>query len=94
MFECCCDYDNDPAEIFDERMIKGRKDHVCCECRDTIKKGEQHRITEMLFEGNWSRDRTCLTCVAIRKDHGDCMPVGYLKENLLGCGWKPDDLGF
>ena len=94
MFECCCSYDDEQAQFFYERMIVGKKDHKCCECHKIIKKGVEHRLTTMKFEGEWSKDRTCKTCVAIREDFGDCQAVGYLKDSLINCGWEPELLGF
>jgi len=45
---------------------KARKSHVCCECAETINRGDKHEHVSGIWNGEPSRFRTCLTCVEIR----------------------------
>ena len=62
--------DGDTAEFIDEKDVKARKTHKCCECGDVISIGTTYERTV----GKW-RDgtknintfRTCLPCAEIRR---------------------------
>lgn len=70
----CVDFDGETAEFFSERMVKARKDHVCTECGDTIKKGDTYEYVVGKWEGDFDYYKTCQTCKNIRND-------------LFQCGW-------
>jgi len=78
MIECICltDYnDHVYPQIYNTRMIVGRKDHKCCECDEIIPKGTEHEIAKGLFEGAWFEYRTCRVCLSVR-------------NHLFKCGWN------
>lgn len=85
MHECCC-IDNEEAEFYDQRIVKARKIHHCCECHDIIKPEDYYEKTVGKWEGNWSEFKTCIICKRIRDDFFQC---GYthewLKEELREC---------
>lgn len=72
MVACCplqeCD---EVATLYDVDKRRGRKDHVCCECRDVIPRGALHERISMLYDGSWSSFRQCLLCSEIG-DHFAC----------------------
>lgn len=70
----CVEYVGDFPEFFSPKMVTARKDHVCCECGDAIKKGEKHEYVVGKWEGEFDYFRTCQTCKNIRED-------------LFQCGW-------
>lgn len=69
---CCplseCD---ERATVYNTDKRRARKEHVCVECRDPIKRGELHEYITMLFDGSWSSYRMCLLCTEIG-DHFSC----------------------
>jgi len=69
MFNCFCATDYDPPIVYDSKIVKAGKDHRCYECGAVIKKGDKHERVNALYDSPpWSKMRTCLICVAIRKD--------------------------
>lgn len=65
---CICSFDYDPASVYHEKIRKARKEHICCECRETIKPGEKYEHVSGCWDGSWSTYKTCLVCLNIRKD--------------------------
>lgn len=70
----CCplsgDFDDGPA-VFNASQRRAIKEHACCECRETIKRGDRYEHTSGCWDGRWSTYKTCLSCVEIR-DHFAC----------------------
>lgn len=76
---CDCYLDNPPT-FYDCKNVKGRKEHKCDECLQSIAKGEQHEYAKGLWEGKLSDYRTCQTCLDMIKEidlqchcHGDLL---------------------
>jgi len=65
---CVCDVDHDPASVLEEKMVKARKEHECCECGETIKRGERYELVKGCWDGSWGTYKTCEPCVRIRRD--------------------------
>lgn len=79
---CSCDYDDgEPAKLFDQRTIRVRKAHVCCECGDEIKKGDECQLTKGLWGTEFEQFYTCKVCARVRRDF--CAPYGCLWEDLV-----------
>lgn len=73
--------DAEPATLWYSRERTASKDWKCCECYRRIAGGERYREFNSLFDGRWSRDRTCLHCYAA----GDWLMAtcgGYLGTEL------------
>lgn len=87
MIECDCSVDIDEySAVCLERIVTARKQHECCECGEPIRPGERHEVAESLFDGRWSRFRTCAPCLAIRErycPHG--WEWGHLAEDIEDC---------
>lgn len=45
---------------------KARKEHKCCECRETIKVGDTYHFTSGIWEGRGDSFKTCAKCEALR----------------------------
>jgi len=87
-FSCDCSidpYDYDCPDVFNERMIKARKPHKCCECGAVIQVGDRHELVEGLWDGSWSRYRTCRACKTIRNHY---CPNGSIYGGLKGQLWE------
>jgi hypothetical protein len=97
----CCYVDSscDGPSVSRTERRRARKDHDCCECREPIRKGDEHEVVTGCWDGRWDEFRTCLLCVRIREDF---FPWGWnygnLAEDFLDCqGWDyrkvPEDGG-
>lgn len=79
-YECVCEtFDGDPVEWSATRIVKARKEHKCCECRDVIRVGERHELIVLKLDGQFNQQRTCAFCAAerdrIAAEHPDLPPV-------------------
>lgn len=69
---CCPLSESDEAaEVYDVSRPKAAKEHRCSECRGVIPRGATHELVSMLFDGEWSKWRTCSSCSDIR-EHFAC----------------------
>jgi len=68
--ECACvEVDASEGEVCDvheAKRIKARRQWKCHECPGQILPGEIYERVKMLFEGQWSKHRTCPDCLSIR----------------------------
>ena len=84
---CDCSYDD--VENFDLQYVtkrKARKSHICCECKDEIKKGEQYEHVKTLQSHTWFEDKTCIPCTRVRNDFcSGGYYYGELRETLKEC---------
>ena len=64
---CYCEWsEGELPEWMHYRMRKARKEHVCCECREPIKKGEQFEYTSGKWDGRIQAFKTCAYCANLR----------------------------
>ena len=61
-----CDCDFESPKIYNVKEPVARKEHICCECRCTIKPGEQYEKVEGLWENKFTTYKTCNDCLKIR----------------------------
>jgi hypothetical protein len=77
----CGDYD--PPEFLRERRVKANKPHECCECLQTIEKGETYQNASGKWDGRLETFRTCLGCLDLAKRLGvTCWCFGMLMDEL------------
>ncbi len=60
-----CDYDSPDAAIDHRKWVTARQPHTCYACDEQIQPGHKYHLTEMLWEGEWSRYRHCARCNAM-----------------------------
>jgi hypothetical protein len=71
MSDCAClyggwdDYDESGFQHREERTA--RKEHVCCECKRVIAKGERYSWFSSKNDGRIFTAKTCLVCEEIRE---------------------------
>jgi len=75
----CSTHDGDRPSICRVEWRKARKPHKCCECGDTITKGQRYEHVSGLWDGYWDRYDTCAICVAIRERY---CPNGWIYGEL------------
>jgi len=65
---CACSVFDEAADHYHAEMRKARKQHVCCECDETIEPGETYERVSSVYDGDWSHAKTCALCVKIRDE--------------------------
>lgn len=84
--DCSCDYDDgEHPAVHTEQVVRARKTHVCCECGEEIKVGEQYERAKGLWDGSWGTYTTCIPCMRIRDDLCSCFIYGHLRETVWDC---------
>ena len=88
MSECDVDFeyaseDADPVQCYTARTTKGRKVHVCVDCREAIPPGVPHQRITYKFEGDWADDRRCASCIEAAKEFKYSMAGGGLWEEFM-----------
>lgn len=63
---CVYDDGGDEPEFCDERWVKARKTHRCCECSRVIPIGETYERTVGKWDGEMQTHKTCEPCQEIR----------------------------
>lgn len=61
-----CFYNDESCDVWRVTHPRARKPHRCYECFADIPVGAVHELITSLFDGDWSRTRTCLACVSLR----------------------------
>lgn len=70
MADCGCVYtafDGDGPSVSSEEIRRARKPRPCCECAETIQRGERYEYSSGCWDGRWDSHHTCLACVEIRE---------------------------
>lgn len=85
--QCDCSIiDYERSDVYEDKIQKARKEHVCCECSGTIKVGDQYEYVKGLWEGTFSIYKTCIPCKSIRDrycPHG--FLFGELRNSIFEC---------
>lgn len=70
---CMIDNSDGPLEMYDSKIVKGRKEHRCNECGRTLLRGESHELVTGKFDGTFVAYRTCIHClVAVKWLRTEC----------------------
>ena len=66
--ECACfDADvDDYSTILEDKMVRARCPHFCCECGRVIEPGEKYRREKTVHDGICFTHKTCIDCSSIR----------------------------
>lgn len=68
MSDCgvCIGYEGgDFSALWDEVIRTARKPHKCGDCGRTIQPGERYELISSLYDGSWSKYKTCHECAEI-----------------------------
>ena len=98
---CICSTNYDEADVFHSKIVKARKKHTCCECKEDIKPGELYEYVSGCWEGYWNHYKTCKICVRIRSEiccggwvFGELRETiweAYGLDYVTGHTWDDDD---
>lgn len=97
--DCSCsimvDGDDYGPDVFEANDRKARKVHKCVECRREIQIGETYLEEAGLWEGEWSRFKTCRDCESIRRTFFKGFSYFWFPVDLKGFSTKnPHGFGF
>lgn len=85
---CGCEFDEGP-KVFEQTLRIASLRHVCCECAASINPREWYHECEGLWDGLWSRFKTCLKCHARREAwhayEGCRPPIEDLRNTIQDC---------
>lgn len=79
------------CDVYNEIGRKARKEHECCACHETIRKGERYVVISSLFDGKWATDKQCLRCNTMLI--GIAIHTGEPVVVTLDCGADPFEPG-
>ena len=68
---------NEDESCHEQKIVKVRKDHECCNCHEVIKKGD-NALYESCFMDGPQHAYTCITCCDNWIDESEC----YDEEDL------------
>ncbi len=57
-----CTIDGDQPDVYVANTRRARREHVCTECRRTIRSGERYSLARALYDGGWDIYKTCEHC--------------------------------
>ena len=82
--------DDETPEIFEEREVKSRKEHKCCECHRPIREGDKYwRAKGLWRDSGWHEYKTCGDCRYLRNEVDDYFgppAFGFLSESVEESG--------
>ena len=62
----CFTYDCDYPTVFNQRLVKAKKQHRCCECGRAINPGSRYQTTFGIWDGRAETFAMCLLCYDLR----------------------------
>lgn len=84
-----CDAGDEYADVYHEELRRARKEHRCCACGETVRRGDRYRVTNIVYEGTVDTYKHCLRCFRILKllasEHRK-RDTEQVPEIELGCG--------
>lgn len=78
--------DYDHPEMYEEKVVKARKECRCCECGRQISIGQEYQRASGKWDGDFGTHKTCLDCMNIR-DAFAC-GSGFMFERLWDDLWE------
>lgn len=79
---------DEAADIYQNDRRRASKDHVCCACKETIRRGDYYHHVSMLFDQSWSQWKRCLRCEAI---HAHLVERSSKMDSASGWRTWPDE---
>ncbi len=81
-------------QAFQTKQRRARKEHKCCECGQTINKGDLYQYSSGIWDGEPSSYKQCFSCNVISQavlvhpayetDFNDGLAFGELREFFFG----------
>jgi len=80
----CIDVDMEPGSyILKQKVVTARKEHICTECNEKIKKGKKYELVNYVLDGDIETYKTCIPCKNVRDSLFQCgFYFGMLWEDL------------
>jgi len=96
-----CFYDLEPATFLKDTWPKARKEHLCSDCGETIRKGEKYNCLVTVFDGDLVPYNICKSCIILSDRitgteilrgcgrYEASPPIAGATEHLIECGEMP-----
>ena len=82
--------DSETPSVFENKQVKARKKHKCCECYSIIAPGDDYYRAKGCWDGEWLTYKTCAACDQLRHDLNDqyygMPPFEGLREWVVEAG--------
>jgi hypothetical protein len=62
---CDCDCDYDPPAFYEQKLVRAKKDHTCCECGRTIRATEVYELASGKWDIGVCSYKTCVPCLIL-----------------------------
>lgn len=82
---CACDYADETYQVWWQDVVTARKQHVCCECGETIEPGQKYESYRGLYDGYFNTHKTCIPCRDIRDSLCSSWMFETLREVVFEC---------
>lgn len=76
--------------VYRSESRRANRQHICCECRGKIFRGETYHHFTGLWDGRWDTYKTCLVCDGLRneinstiKDYENLVPLSGLLDYIF-----------
>lgn len=83
MSRTCIYAEGEGFDFVETKLVRARKPHECCECRETINVGDLHEHLRGVYDGQWDSYRTCARCVNVAADYFHGRTLGCMVEDFL-----------
>jgi hypothetical protein len=83
--------DGETCQYWDEKRVKTRTPHKCCECNVDIPVGEEVGRSKGVFDGHWYTSYRCAACLILAEFaatiEGMCAMWGGLADFVDNVNW-------
>lgn len=76
----------DTYDVYDERLRKAKKPHVCAACSEPILRGDYYHSIFIVFDARARRVVRCLRCQKIHEHLRELAPGEMWPDEELACG--------
>lgn len=87
-----CDVGDEYPDVSREKLQRAQKEHRCCACKETIRRGDIYRYVMIIFEGEPESWKYCLRCAAMFDAVNRALPGDQAPDPNLDCGHTWEEL--
>lgn len=84
--------DGEPIVVHNKRHPRARKEHKCCACDETIRRGDLYRDVFVVFDGDADTNKYCLRCARMYDEIDNRMECDEAPDVHLACGHSWEEL--
>lgn len=87
-----CDASEEYPDVQRQQHRRARKEHKCCACKETIRRGDLYWYVFVIFEGVSEEWKRCLRCEKMHDEIQDALGDGQVPDPNLNCGHSWEEL--